>query len=365
MAPIEANDYLGILSKHWDIKATLRTHPRNWGAGGFDGGKDSWPDNFGNKIDNVKALLDLGIPFFRVQGWWSKGSHKIAPMDALKRRIPVWQRIAERWSSQKVYFSITCEYSESTTRDELRQRLKLLKNQGPNLVPVLSPLHGAVTLPNNLIERHGPGGCKRGEASSWDGQSCYDYDVRKWKQSTQGAVYRMYWGLRYNLSESIKDENDNPIFIPCPNRTASPDDLYHTSMNVFADPIPVIPVSPFPPGVAKRFTKPNLYKTHAEDMKGDGVRDNRPLIMVKSRGTFANVVACNGQSVCRFDLFPDNKPHELERYYSGLGSKLYGWQIAEIAQRISGSPYVWFVVNQEVWGPVHPSYRAEWFQPLR
>lgn len=365
MNPVECRDYLGLFSKHWNIKDTVRTHREGWGFGCFDGGPQSWPENFGNRIDNVKAILDTGAPLFRLQAWWSKGSHKIAPLEALKRRLPFWARFAEAWPNVDFLMSPTCEYSPNTTREELIQRVKLIKQVAPRWKVVLSPMGRAVTIPGYIVERHGPGGCGKGEASSWDGQSCYDYDVAAWKRKTRQAVYRMWWGLRDNLAESIKDKNDKPIFIPCPNRTATPNDSYHESVNVFSDPVEPEPVSPFPPGTVRKFSKPRLYKTHAEDMSGDGPRDNRPLIIVEAFDSHANVVACNGVSITTFPRFNDTKPHQLERYYSGLGNKLWGWQIANIAKRVSESPYVWFIVNGIPYGPVHPVYREDWYPPIR
>lgn len=58
-----------------------------------------------------------------------------------------------------------------------------------------------------------------------------------------------------------------------------------------------------------------------------------------------------------FDTFPGG----MFRYYAGLGGMGYGWQIADEAIRLSGSPWCAIKVGPKYYGLFHPTFRCGYF----
>lgn len=339
-------DLLGLAHPLFKMKDVIKALPQGWAVGCFDG-------VFGDVESKLKKLLNSrpDISAVRVQLWWGGAAHRIAPLDLIKRRAPVFERIAKS-VSMPVYLSHSCEYNEQS-KIEVKKRVDLIRDLAPSCIPVNSVYKG-VTLPGVLTERHGSKAY--GDLVSTDGENIYDMDAERWLNNTHTAQYQFLWGSRFNLREIYKEDQPIP---PPSKRTAAPDHNYIRSVAELGKQKPEAPKPAF---TSQAFKAPNIFKTHSEDIVGPGARDNKPVVIIDIKAPELQIVTCTGDVIGKFPYY--GVIGSQFRYYSGIpgGPNLYGWQIAEKAQKASGSPYIWLKAKGKTWGPIHPTFRQGVFR---
>lgn len=343
-------DTLGIGSRHWDIKSTLTAWPHGFFVGAFDG---IWPNAFGDPTKNIQALFNqTDCPGARIHIWWSY-DHKAVDIKVLNSRLPHWEQFAKRNPSKRIYISHSCEYGPSASQAQLQQLIAAIRLRAPSCIPVNVPEGGAVMLPGVVTEHHGSGAhVNAGGLASTDGSDITNVNSAAWIVANQHADVCFLWAPRFNMSESHQSDH-NPSA-----RTAGPNAQFIRAVSYLSTPILTAPVPTFP---AHPVARPDLYKCFAEDMQGSNPRDNLPLIELyseKAQQSTVQIVTHNKQVVGVFKHFAD------VRYYSGLpgGINLWGFQIAQKAVALSGSPYVWFLLNGNYHGPVDAGRRSGFFQ---
>lgn len=364
---ILGHDFLGLGSKHWNIKETTAALPSGVAVGCFD---STWPDNFGDPYEKIKALCKSGkVVAVRVQMFWSY-QHKIVPLDVLRKATPRWEKLAKTFPGIPFFLSPSCEYRyredgrSTVTTADLVQRIDVIKTLAPSCVPVLSPWLAPV-IPGVKVEHHGAKAKgKAGEFVSYDGggpkAGGFDEEMAadKWMHNNRKAMIAFCWSPIYNCSESHNKLKPSQ-------RTASPSGEYIKAMQRLMEPKGSAPRKGFR-GAARALKAPQLWKQFAEDMQGSNSRDNKPLLVVKSSVPVAYVLDNKGAEVAKLALYgpPGSFEGGLSRYYSGfgVGSKLYGAEIAEKALKSAGTEWVWVKVGRDVFGPFHPAFRTPYYR---
>lgn len=341
---IKALDLLGLADNDWKRKETALAVPAGFGGGSF---VDTFSDIPGG-INAVKEWLSvrkahgLSTPVWRFQFW---RSHALTEIPALKAALPRIKALKAQFPETEFYVSHSCEYLSGNVL-EIKKRCDLIRSFG--LIPVNTPMRSP-TVPGVITEVHGKTVAKPGQFVSYDGgvhgEALYDIDAQGWISANRNAAIVFAWCPRFNLTESIKEGQKNP---PPKDRTAAPSGKFLRGVcQLFEDP----GTPPIPAFAAKPFIQPQLLKAWAEDMQGENSRDNLPMIFVREKSAKAELLTFTGQAFTYFPLYQDRVPHSLERYYSGLGPRLYAWEIAEKARILSGHPWYWLRVGKSIYGP--------------
>lgn len=364
---ILGHDFLGLGNPKWDIKQTIAALPQGVAVGCFD---STWQDNFGDPYDKIKALCKSGkVVAVRVQLFWSY-AHTIVPLDVLKKATPRWEKLAKEFKEIKFYLSPSCEYrwkensKTVVTKPDLVERVNIIKSLAPSCTPVLSPWE-APSLPGVITEHHGmKAQAKAGEFVSYDGggpkAGGFDEEMAadEWMHQNRKASIVFGWSPIYNCAESHNALKPNK-------RSAYPSGHVIKAIQRLMEPRgkPVKRSFPIDP---KPLKKPQLWKQFAEDMQGENPRDNKPLFVVKASEGVCYVIANNGKEIARLALYgaPGSFEGGLSRYYSGfgVGSKLYGYEIAEKAKATTGTEFVYLKVGKQLFGPLHPAFRTPYYR---
>lgn len=344
-------DFLGLGSKHWKVAPSLEAFPHGWALGAF-------ARTFGDALPNVRKFLDSGkVSAFRLQAWWSN-SHKIAPIKYLKEELPRWEKLAKDYPHVKFYISHSCEYSEKSVA-EVKKRVDLVKELCPSCVVVQCPMHSPVIPGVGKVEQHGTNSKpKPGHIVSTDGQACFDIDIQKWIKQHKESEIVFLWAPRFNLREAVKP----PQVISSPeNRTAFPPLKYINGVVALAEEAWPAPTPAFP---ATPLKKPELWKTFAEDGPGEtDKRGNRPLIMLKKKSDFVQILTFDGKNIGRLKYYGTYGAN-LFRFYSGMAGAigLYAYEIGNKAMELSGSNYIWIQQGEKVYGPICAPFRLPFYQ---
>jgi hypothetical protein len=337
-------DLLGLGNKSWNVNETLNSFPAGTAIGCFD-------NTFGDVMPHLITLINSGkVAAVRGHIWWDYG-HKIVPLDFLNKKLPRWEGLAKQFPNVKVYVSHSCEYSESSVTN-VQKRVDLVKQLCPSCIPVQAPM-GSPAIPGVMTEEHGKNATAGlGQIASTDGQSLFDIDAEAWINKNKFADIVFGWGARFNLSTAGNAT-------PPPDRKNPPSANYIISVLRLFEPKGPPPAF-FAPSLV--LTKPSLYKTHSED-NGVDSRANKPCLIIPERANHVDILTHDKQLVGSFPLY-GSFLGGMWRYYSGTpnGLKMYGFQIADKAKALSGSPWVVFKANNKLYGPVHPVFRTGFFQ---
>lgn len=200
---IKGFDFLGSASPHWDLDLTIRLCPRGIVWGGFDSGADNEEDNFGPSLVPVaeKVFKEGVTNLFRPQGSWN--DHKLTSIRELRRIVPEWQSFAKRTGS-KVWFSHSTEYRSKEKR-VVEARVKVVRELGPDLIPVSNPSGGGYYVPGTVLEVHHGIVAGKGKGCSLDGQDIHEVNTPEWirKNRRAGTIYLLGWG--HELSMETED----------------------------------------------------------------------------------------------------------------------------------------------------------------
>ena len=250
------------------------------------------------------------------------------------------------------------------TTADLVQRVDVIRTLAPSCVPVLSPWLAPV-IPGVKVEHHGTKAkAKEGELVSYDGgggkAEGFDQEMAadEWMKQNSKALIAFCWSPIYNCAES--HNNLKPA-----QRTATPSSDYIRAMQRLMEPKGVAPKKDFSTS-SRKLIKPELWKNFAEDMQGANSRDNKPLLIVKGTESTAFVLDNKGKEIAKLSMY--DKPGSFEggytRYYSGfgVGSKLYGFEMAQRALASAGSEWVYVKVGRNVYGPFHPAFRTPYYR---
>lgn len=345
-------DLLGIGSKKWNMKQTIKGFPQGFALGLFA------DETFGPlAIKNTTKLLKTGkVGAVRAHLNWAgpNPSHALPPLSKIKKLAPKWEALAKQFPSVQFYISPTCE-GKSNDKAKIKELLDLTASLCPSCSIVWSPMQSP-SIPGYITEVHGKAVAKTGMIASYDGgtkgEALFDIDAAKWVKQQGDAIMAFAWGALCNMAEAHNT-------LPPNKRTASPDAGYIQSLARLFDDPGVAPTPSFPVTPLK---KPQLFKTHAEDSPGKDKRHNRPLVILKEKLPHVELVTKDGAVLGKMRYYAPIPPNQ--RYYSGNPGSigLYGWQIADKALAVSGSPYVWIKVGGKFYGPINPIFRTPYFQ---
>lgn len=342
-------DILGLGSRHWPLKLTIKTIPEGWAIGCF-------ADTFGDCRPNLIKLLKTGkYPACRVHLWWSD-AHKIAPLTVVKEGAQRFEKIAQSFPEVAFYLSHSCEYNEKS-KSEIEARVALLRQYAPHTIPVCSPLNSPSSK-KAITEHHGGDVVsKPGEIASLDGTEATDIDAAKWIDQNSKASIAFLWSHRFNLRQM----GNNP---PPKQRKAAPNEAYFNDIVALASDKGAPPAPDFAGEIIVPITKPRLYKTMAEDKVGNkDPRANKPLLLSPSKAPVMQIVTFKGQVIGKLGYYGPFSGGGYRHYSGGAGgSKLAASDLMNAALEASGSPWVWFYDGTRYYGPVHAAFRAGYFR---
>lgn len=350
-------DLLGMAHVKWNIKATVQALKATDGINiGLFADETFGP----NAIKNAIKCLDTGkVKAIRAQLNWSgpNPKHQLPPLSKIKKLAPEWEKLAKKYPSVKFYVSPSCEPDSNDTA-AIKAMLELTQQLCPSCTVVYNPMTAKNKIPGYVYELHGDKKMGAGQAISYDGGSpgseggLYNIDAARWVKQNSKTEYAMAWAALCNMQEAHNTK-------PPKQRTESPSREFILGLiHLFDEPgsamtpnFPVIPLK-----------KPLLYKSFAEDSPGADKRHNRPMILAKQKAPFIELYTYQNQLIGRMPYY-GGFGDGLSRYYSGApgGLGLYGWQIAKKCEALSGSPWGYFQVAGKYYGPIHFTFRGNYF----
>lgn len=299
---------------------------------------NSWKESPGDPYPKAKRILQSEkFSCARVQGFWSY-QHKPASLAIVKQQVKIWARLQDE-AGKKIYFSPSCEYDKSTPKSLVKQWIATIRAAG--LTPVLTPMGGPV-VPGVLIEKHGDK-VTGSQCFSTDGQSAVDCDFAKLIKLNSTAEYGLAWIPRYNCS--VAGANPPPaqrVHAPSVRDIRMVDALFDAC--TYGD-----------------LTGKQLYKLAAEDKGTGDPRANKPLLILKEKAEFAAILDSKGGLLCKFPYY-DTYLNDGHRYYSGSGPRLYGYEIAELARKNTGSDVICVRVGTKVYRIGSGQFRHGYYQ---
>jgi len=136
---------LGLGSKHWPMRRTIRMVPQGTPIGAFD-------TTFGPVLPNLKELItELNPTCIRIHLWWSY-EHIICPLWVIEKRAPKYEELALQNPDLPIYLSHSCEHNEHKKR-KVKKRITLLHELAPHCIPVNCIWRGAI-VKNCVTEKH-------------------------------------------------------------------------------------------------------------------------------------------------------------------------------------------------------------------
>lgn len=363
-------DVIGVLHERFPVDDLVALMPEKFCGSHLDG-------TFSMKVGNLKKLLDTGkvtswqVDLFNGPGLrngqlgpyephagmtsasfnaaWEKGGGKLRRH--LRDRVRLYCAMFEQHPGVALEMSPTLEHNLSSKA--FKQQAAVIRRNCPRAVIVDNPVKGVASTKGFLIERHGTDvrGLKAPCNVSLDGSEAFDSNVPLFL--AQNAECTKYlWSRVYNgrLPEGFVDPRQ---------RNAWPTRQQLRTLLAYAEPLPY---SPLVEGCVP-INRPRLWKVSSDDKGSGDVRANKPLWITLSRFSLATVLTAMGnQKVATLSYYG---PFEggTWRYYSGLGSNLYGIEMAERSLALSGSPYV--VLREpdgRCFGPFHPAHRHGYYR---
>lgn len=341
-------DYLGMGHPKWPTDLTIQSTPKGWAIGVFD-------TTFGDVLPALQKHLASGkFPAARIQLWYDS-SHCLCPIDIIQARAPLYEKLAKQFPAVKIYLSHSCEYKDSNA-DSVKKRTDLLQKLAPSCIPVNTIWAGPGSA-GVMQETHDCGGKISGltRLHSTDGANAPDLDMNAWQNRFSGAEIRFLWAYRFNAKGGDKDPNAPK------DRFCFPDNRYIKGLIRMAD-SPGAPCSPKFKGKVQAIKEPMLWKVYAEDSPTQDIRSNKPCFICPSKAKQLSVIDFTGKEVSVLRWFGPFENGPLQRFYSGTGSNLYGYQIAAQAKKQSGSEWVWITDGKNFYGPINPAFRAGSFR---
>lgn len=333
-------DYLGGANYG---KRILKKHPPGWAAGFIlNTNKPHWPRS--NAWPVITKLAASGLcPAIRVHAVW-EDNHQYAPKKHDKVIFAELERavtLAALYPAVRLFFSPFCELdTRGRAVDELFDRLD---EKAGHAVEIVNSIHRGALQGGVINEVHGKHAAPKGRyIFSFDGTQCMDQDVQAFKDKHARAELLFFWASQMNGKWSAdKDKTKRNL------RKAWPYPDLFDSIAAYAD-----------DASGAKLGRQHIWKTHA-DQHGPKrqPREGKPVLITPVSAKRVDLIATNGKLVARLPRsgnFTDGRP----MYRSGQ----FGFQLANKARELSGSPLVRLVANGKEIGTVHPAFRAGSFR---
>lgn len=341
---------LGIGSRHWNINATLAALSLSepYAIQVFD----DYPGGFGDPRKNLNKLCARrNIAAVEVQLVYSK-SHALIGIPYLKSRLPIWKKWQANHPGIALYISHTTEHY-CKDKAKLMERMKLINSSG--FIPVNNPEPGEGAVLVGLVnETHKPRRMGKDYIASMDGfDTLGKGDTLNWVTKHKGAILDFAWSPLCNLNDGKQGNK------PCSQRTAAPSQK-HLEMLLHISECPV--AAPIPTAFhAMPLKRPWLWKP-VRETTGD-TRDNKPCLIAPIKVDRFEICTFEGDPIGELPYY-DTYLKQGWRYYSGVpgGINLWGYEIAERAKQVSGSPWVFLRAAGKYYGPVEPAFRFGYFR---
>ncbi len=339
-------DYLGG-ANYGDL--ITREHPEGWAAGFMLNVNDpKWP-----KMDCwpiIESLASSGrCPLIRVHAVWEDNhTYSSRKHDAtIEGEFLRTEAMAKRFPGVRFQFSWMCEHN--MTAAQIRPIVQKYQGRGVELV---NSIWKGQVVPGVKTEVHGPSNVPRGGKHnySFDGDHCVDMNVEAVKRKHRDADVFFFWVVqcngRYNNKPRNLPDADNT---PRNKRKAW---LYEKLMDS------MIFLGTTAGDVSLKGNQ--IWKTHADQHgpKPDS-RANKPVLISPHSGARAELVASNGQVVAigaSAGVFNDGSRRTLYRFPE------FGYELANKAIRIHGSPVVRIRIGGRFVGRINPGFRAGSFR---
>lgn len=351
-------DFLCLGHKLWPVRDSIATTPQGAPGGCFDLVDEI--EALPNTVANVRKHLKSG----KHQEWRThvqyRRDKKLVDIELLKKRAPIWQKVALEFPAVQLFLSHTCEYQFCSQRD-VQERVNILKALAPACTPVNNPVKNAPVTDKAITERHTDDDSTGATLVSNDGFCSADIDVAAYYKNNAFASICFLWAPRFNLREVYEKNEAAP---PVSQRTAIPEPGYFRTIARLLAAQGRAPKPTFKLKIVN-IKQPFLYKVFAEDKKGEAdPRACKPLTITNSKAPVLDIVTYTGKKIGEFGYFGTYLGGTYRHYSGWRGINLYGADIGTKAFKRSGSEFVWFVdpLTKTAYGPVNPSYRRNWFQ---
>lgn len=325
-------DYLGLAKF---CNAALEEHPNGSAVGAFI-------DTFGDAIPCLEQFArNRKADTFRVHLAWSD-THQFNPrdFDTIAAKATKLNLLASRYPNYKFYVSGACEHNLDATQAKILRAKVLAKC--PRCAGYSNSIWKGALI-DGINEVHGDKPRKpNGQYMvSFDGTPAVDSDVTLWKQQYSNALIRFLWEPRFN---GRWEDNDKT---PRPQRRGWPDAKFINSISyLFND-----------RGAVGSLGKTDIYKSHSENKGNGDPRAEKPVAILGVKAPEISLVTTNGKEVAKaryYGSFEGNR----SRYYFPA----YGFELAEKARKLSGSPLTFIRANKKNIGPVNAGFRAGVFR---
>lgn len=365
--PINGQDYLAIQHKRFKAHIAAQHLVPGEATGNLD-----W--TFGESLEPVEKLLKTSPKYHRVHfingacirggncgkyepgyGYginsWDKAVRKKNPkiLAHLQSRARLYRDLCARYPNTDCLASPELEHNLS--REAFRVLADNILLVWPQVQLVNSPVGGIPIerYKGAWIERHGTRPQSDADIVSTDGVEASDMDSVAFmkRTNTSRMKIRFVWSRVYNC-------RSNGPFIDPRKRNSCPTAGNLQELAHLLDDRGQPPKDAVPSGCkgVRPFKAPWLLKPMAEDTGSSDIRANKPVILMAPKSKKLLVIASNGEEIGFLPIFPDSNPHQLERYYSGLGSNVNGYQFELRAKAKTGSPYTWLKIKSTCYGPV-------------
>lgn len=196
-------DVPGLGSPHFNLSALLEAWPKGKGfaLACFDGGPNSWPENFGDPSKNIRAVLDANPDVLNViitLYWTETGIHILCPTGILVTRGKHFNDLALLYPHVRFFLVHSGEY-QLAVPSSIQQRVDILKSVAPKCVPVNCP-GNKVTLTGIRNKWDGIDAFAHpGDIVSTDGSDATQIDIKGWKKKNYNASIQLGWIAKCNL----------------------------------------------------------------------------------------------------------------------------------------------------------------------
>lgn len=324
----------------------IKEHPEGWAAGFILNTTDQ-PTKKPNAWPVIKRLLQTRrCPEIRNHAVWDDDH-----IYNERRDLPVILREAKRsidikrqFPSVDVQFSWFCEHKER--RATIQKVFKAIRKlPGASTITLVNANWRGdfIYEPGVINEVHGskspiPKGVYN---YSYDGQNVFDSNIVADKRKFRGARTYYLWCPQDNGRETLTDDT------PRPDRKAWMYPQLNDSM-IYLWGEKGITTFPLQSGF-------RVWKSHADqhDIPPEA-RAHNPVLIIPENVRSVDLIAANGQRIDTMTNAGSFKGGGF-RYY--IQSSRFGFEVAERAKRISGSPVVTLRAGNQVFGTVNPAFR--------
>lgn len=313
----------------------LKNHPQGWAAGFF-----VEVDGFGDSTSCIRALLRSGkTDTIRAHLEWSDThSFPKSRFDAIAGKASRLESIAREFPNAKIYVSGACEHNLNSTDAKLL-RAKVLAKCPSCTAYVNTPWKGAKI--DGINEFHNKDKGSGRFIHSFDGTPVVDADSKGVINANSGALIQFLWDARFN---GRWEDNDNT---PRAKRRGWPDGkLIQSVQYLWTD-----------KGRIGKLPANWIYKSHSENKGNGDSRAEKPVVIITPKTSSISFVATNGREIGKASYYGTFEGGR-HRYYASI----WGYELAEKARAVSGSPLVTIRVGGKSYGPINPAFRAGSFR---